>query len=44
MKELCIQIMEENGGIPEGMTIEDGYNEGYVEAKHEIIDHITYKM
>ena len=23
MKELCIQIMEENGGIPEGMTIAD---------------------
>jgi len=23
MKELCMQIMEENGGIPEGMTIED---------------------
>jgi len=23
MKEVCIQIMEENGGIPEGMTIAD---------------------
>lgn len=23
MKEVCIQIMEANGGIPEGMTIED---------------------
>jgi len=22
----------------------DAYNEGYSEAKHEIIDHITYKM
>jgi hypothetical protein len=23
MKEVCIQIMEENGGIPEGMTVAD---------------------
>jgi hypothetical protein len=23
MKEVCIQIMEENGGIPEGMTLGD---------------------
>lgn len=23
MKELCIEIMEANGGIPEGMTITD---------------------
>lgn len=23
MKELCIEIMEANGGIPEGMTIAD---------------------
>jgi len=23
MKEVCIQIMEANGGIPEGMTIAD---------------------
>lgn len=24
--------------------IEDAYNEGYSEAKHEIINHITYNM